>query len=78
MSDPCPFDAALGGSPHYSRCGKPTVASCRTRDRDAKVTRVCEDHLACYKPKPYTPHPYITWYERDTYPVIEDHDMGDV
>jgi len=40
--------------------------------------RVCEDHLVAYKPQPYVQHPYITWYERDTYQVIEDHDMGDV
>jgi hypothetical protein len=78
MSDPCKFDAAIGGQPHGLRCGKPTVAVCYVRDEPNKLKRVCEDHLNCYKPHPYAPHPYITWYERDIYSVIEDHDMGDV
>lgn len=74
---PCPFDAAVGGPPQSARCGKPTVATCKVRDQPNQLTRVCEDHLLCYMPLPLRPHPYIIWFERDVYAVIENHDSGD-
>ncbi len=78
MNTTCEFDSALGGPAHYSRCKNPSVANCKTRDLHSKgVKRVCEDHLMVYKPKPHYPRPYIVWYERDVYEVIEDHDSGD-
>lgn len=68
---PCRFDAAVGESPHGMRCGKPTVADCTIRNGRGERMRCCEDHLRCYAGN------YITWWERDAYNVIVDHDMGD-
>lgn len=72
FTEPCRFDQSVGGCASGLRCGKPTVAVCTTRDDPGVQTRVCEAHLRCYAGN------YITWWERDTCRVIEDHDLGDV